>query len=62
MEDTALNILQHAGEQRGAEGHIPDTADFDEHVAFYKAVLRFTRRFLAFLAVLMLVMYFFLVK
>jgi hypothetical protein len=62
MADSAFSILQREGEQRGATGHVPDTEDFDEHVSFYKGAIRFTRMFLAFMAVLLLGMYFFLVK
>jgi hypothetical protein len=62
MSDSALSILQREGEQRGASGHVPDTHDFDEHVAFYKSVMRFTRMFLVCMAVLLLGMYFFLVR
>lgn len=56
MTDSALNILQREGEQRG------DPADFDEHVDFYKGALRIARIFIALMAVLLLAMYFFLVK
>lgn len=62
MADSALGILQREGEQRGAAGNVPDTADFDEHVSFYKGVLRLTRTVIAFLAVLLIGMYFFLVR
>lgn len=62
MADSALGILQREGEQRGAAGHVPDNADFDAHVSFYKGVLRVARLFLAFMAVLLLGMYFFLVR
>jgi hypothetical protein len=62
MADSALSILKREGEQRGATGHVPDTKDFDEHLSFYKSAIRFTRIFLAFMAVLLVGMYFFLVR
>lgn len=62
MADSALRILQRDGEQRGAAGHVPDTEDFDEHVRFYKGTLSVTRIFIVFMAVLLLGMYFFLVR
>lgn len=62
MADSAMGILQREGERRGASGHVPDTQDFDEHVRFYKSALRIARMFLAFMVVLLLGMYFFLVR
>ena len=62
MAVSALEILQREGEQRDATGHVPDTADFDEHVRFYRRAVRITRMVIAFMAVLLLGMYFFLVK
>lgn len=62
MADSALGILQREGEQRGASGHVPDTQDFDEHVRFYRGALGIVRTFLAFMVVLLLGMYFFLVR
>jgi hypothetical protein len=43
-------------------GHVPDTQDFDEHVRFYQGELRIARMFLAFMAALLLGMYFFLIR
>ncbi len=62
MAESALGILQRAGEQRGAAGHVPDANDFDEHLAFYKSALHLTRIVIAFIAVLVLGMYLFLVR
>lgn len=62
MADSALGILQRAGEQRGADGHFPDAADFDEHVIFYKSALRFTRIFVALVALLLIGMCAFLIR
>jgi hypothetical protein len=62
MAETSLDVLQHAGEERGAMGVDPSAADFDEHVRFYKRTLRVVAIFLAHVAVLLLAMYFFLVR
>ncbi len=62
MAESALGILQRAGEQRGSDGHFPNAADFDEHVLFYKSALRFTRIFVALIALLLVGMYAFLVR
>ncbi|WP_045835211.1 hypothetical protein [Hyphomicrobium sp. 99] len=62
MADSAMGILRREGERRGASGHVPDTQDFDEHVRFYQSALRIVRIFLVFIAVLLLGMYFFLVR
>jgi hypothetical protein len=62
MADTSLDVLQHAGEMRGEIGAMPNAADFDEHVRFYKQTLRVVAIFLAHVAVLLLAMYFFLVR
>jgi hypothetical protein len=60
MADSSLSILRREGEQRGAvSGHDLGAADFDEHLSFYKGTLRFTRIFLALMAVLLLALYFF---
>jgi hypothetical protein len=61
MDD--LSTLQREGEQRGAvAGHDLNAADFDEHLRFYKDTLRVTRTFIVFMAVLLLLLYFFLVR
>ena len=62
MADSALGILIREGERRGALGHIPNAQDFDEHVRFYKSALRIARLCLASIAVLLLGMFFFLVR
>jgi hypothetical protein len=63
MADSSLGILQHEGEVRGSvAGHDLDTADFDEHVSFYKGALRVTRIFVGSTALLLALMYFFLVR
>ena len=62
MADSALGILIREGERRGASGHVPDAQDFDEHVRFYKSAVRIARLSLAFVAVLLVGMYFFLVR
>ena len=62
MADTSLDVLQHAGEMRGESGTMPNAEDFDEHVRFYKQTLRVVAIFLAHIAVLLLAMYFFLVR
>ena len=60
---SSLDILQREGEQRGAvAGNDPDDREFDEHLNFYKSALRLTRTCLAFLVLLLLAMYFFLVR
>ena len=56
MTDSALSILKREGEQGG------DAADFDQHIAFYRGALRITRMVIAFIACLLLGMYFFLVR
>ena len=56
MTSSALSVLQKEGGQGG------DAADFDQHIAFYKSALRITRAVIAFLACLLLAMYFFLVR
>ena len=59
----SLGILKREGEERGAEpGHDLKAADFDEHVAFYRGALRVTKIFLAHVVVLLVAMYFFLVR
>lgn len=62
MADSALSILQREGEKRAAAGHVPDVEDFDEHLRFYKGAVRFARTVIVLLAILLLGMYFFLVR
>lgn len=63
MAQSSLSILQGEGEQRGAVSrHGLGASDFDEHISFYKGALRLTRIFIIFMAVLLLALYFFLVR
>jgi predicted N-formylglutamate amidohydrolase len=63
MGQSSLGILQREGEVRGSVmGHGLDTAEFDDHVSFYKGALRVTRIFVGSLALLLVLMYFFLVR
>ena len=63
-ELTSFGILEQEGEQRGASeptGYVPDRADFEDHIETYrefKRVIAITVH----LMVLLLGMYFFLVR
>lgn len=55
----SLDILQFEGAHRAETQH-NDPADFDEHVNFYRGALRGVRIFLAFMALLLIGLYYFL--
>ncbi len=59
--ENSLGILQHEGEHHAEELH-ENPADFDEHVEFYRGALRITRFFVGSMALLLIGLYFFLVR
>jgi hypothetical protein len=62
MAETSLGVLKQAGDLRGSTGNDPSAIDFDEHVRFHKSTLRIGGIFIAHVAVILLAMYFFLVR
>ena len=62
MAETSLGVLKREGELRGSTGNDPSAADFDEHVLFYKSVLRVAAIFIAHVVVILVALYVFLVR
>jgi aa3 type cytochrome c oxidase subunit IV len=64
-ELTSFGILEQQGEQRGASeprGYVPDRADFEHHIETYRGFKRVIAITVAHLVVILLGMYFFLVR
>lgn len=64
-ELTSFGILEQEGEQRGASeptGYVPDRADFEDHIETYRGFKRVIAITVAHLGVLLLGMYFLLVR
>jgi hypothetical protein len=59
--ENSLEILKLEGEHHAEVLH-EDPADFDEHIRFYRGTLRFVRNSVALMAVLLIGLYFFLVR
>ena len=59
--ENSVEILQRQADHRAAALH-ENPADFDEHVRFYRSVLRVVRNFLVFMILLLIGLYAFLVR
>ena len=62
MAETSLGELKREGELRGSADHDPSSADFDEHVRFYKSALRGAVIFVAHVVVILLALFFFYIR
>ena len=64
-QTSSIGILEREGERRGAlepTGFVPNRADFEAHIETYRGFKRVIAIFIAHLAVILLAMYFFLVR
>jgi hypothetical protein len=64
-ELTSFGILEQEGEQRGAAepaGYVPNASDFEAHIETYRGFKRTIAIAVAHLTVILLCMYFFLVR
>lgn len=64
-ELSSFGILEQEGERRGASeptGFVPDRTDFEHHIETYRGFKRIIAITVAHLAVILLAMYFFLVR